>query len=231
MVELQLRIIQEGHNEASDPKEQNILYQLEERRQQEDILWKQKSQEDQLDRRPTINKILQHIPKLITEEHNQLLLCLVTLMEVEQAVLQNKECKAPGPDGFTSNFFHHFWDLIKDEIWQLVEESISMHWILPSLNATFITFIPKEDQVAKPEKFHPIALYNVIQKFISKVISNMLKPLLPFLISPEQTSYVGGRQILDAIILTHAIMHSLKKTKKPGTLLKINLSKYFDKLN
>lgn len=65
-------------------------------------------QEPQINRQPTIEKILQHIPKIITEEHNQLLLRLVTLLEVETAMNQLKEGKAPGPNGFTSNFFHKF---------------------------------------------------------------------------------------------------------------------------
>lgn len=85
------------------------------------------------------------IPRIITKEHNQLLLRLVTMMEVESASAQLKDGKAPGPDGFTSNFYHHFWDLIKEEVWKVVEESRSMHWLLPSLNATFIALIPKED--------------------------------------------------------------------------------------
>ena len=63
-----------------------------------------------------------------------MLLQPVTLHEVEKAITQLKEGKAPGPDGFTANFFHAFWDLIKLEVWALVEESQSMHWILPSLN-------------------------------------------------------------------------------------------------
>lgn len=106
-----------------------------------------------------------------------------------------------------------------------------MHWILPSLNATFITLVPKLYQAATPEKFRPIALCNVIYKIISKVIANRLKPLLPLLISPEQTGYVEGCQILDDIILTHEVIHSLKQTKNPGMLLKIDLSKAFDKLS
>ena len=106
-----------------------------------------------------------------------------------------------------------------------------MHWILPSLNATFIALILKEEQPSKPEKFRPIALCNMIYKFISKVIANRLKPLMPLLISPEQTGYVEGRQILDGIILTHEIIHSLKICKKPGMLLKIDLSKAFHRLN
>lgn len=35
---------------------------------------------------------------------------------------------------------------------------------------------------------------------------------------------------MDGIILTHEVIHSLKTTKKPGMLLKIDLSKAFDKL-
>jgi hypothetical protein len=37
MEELQLRIIQEGRNEACDLKDKSFLFQLEERRQQEEI--------------------------------------------------------------------------------------------------------------------------------------------------------------------------------------------------
>lgn len=65
---------------------------------------------------PAIDKILQNIPKLITEEHNLLLLKPTNLQEVENVVHQLKIGKAPGPDGFTSDFFHNFWDLIKMEV-------------------------------------------------------------------------------------------------------------------
>ncbi len=64
-----------------------------------------------------INKITQNIPKIITEEHNSLLIKPISMQEVEEAVQNMKEGKAPGPDGFTANFFHKFWDLIKNEVW------------------------------------------------------------------------------------------------------------------
>ena len=106
-----------------------------------------------------------------------------------------------------------------------------MHWLLPSLNATFIALIPKEEESCTPDKFRPIALCNIIYKIISKVIANRLKPLLPLLISQEQAGYVEGRQILDGIILTHEVIHSLKTTKQAGMMLKIDLSKAFDRLS
>jgi hypothetical protein len=87
--------------------------------------------------------------------------------------------------------------------------------------------IPKEEIFFIQSRYQPIALYNVIYKINTKVIANKLKPLLPFLISPKKTNYVEGRHILDGIILSHEIIHSLKSTKTLGMLLKIDLSKAF----
>ena len=81
----------------------------------------QKEQQD--NRQPAIDQITQLIPNLITDEHNQMLLRPITPQEVDTAMAQLKDGKAPGPDGFTANFFHHFWELIREEVWQLVEES------------------------------------------------------------------------------------------------------------
>jgi len=47
--------------------------------------------------------------------------------EVDTAMQQLKEGKAPGPDGFTTTFFHSFWDLIKEEVWKVVGESRTQH--------------------------------------------------------------------------------------------------------
>eukprot|EP00253_Pinus_taeda_P014111 PITA_14111 len=160
-------------------------------------------QEPNIDRLPAIEKILPHIPRLISPEHNNLLLQPIQLHEVDTTVRNLKSGKAPGPDGFTSDFFHHFWDLIQIEVWQLVEEYRALRWMYPGLNATFLALIPKSAEANKPEKYRPIAFCNITYKIVSKVIANRLKPLLPLLISPEQSGYVEGRQITDGIILTH----------------------------
>eukprot|EP00253_Pinus_taeda_P035953 PITA_35953 len=255
---LQQKITTEGHTEETLEQERNIHSKLEERRKQEEIYWKQKSRirwlregerknkffhrttvqrrmhnsipfiqtqggakiesheeiekeflkhfaqvhtEPEGDRRPTIARITNNVPKIIIEEHNELLLRPILMQEVDDAMSQLKE------------------------------ESRNLHWLLPSLNSTFIALIPKEEDFITPNKYRPIALCNVIYKVISKVIPNRLKPLLPLLISPEQSSYVEGQKILDGIILTHDIIHSLKTTKQAGMLLKLDLSKAFDKLS
>lgn len=178
-----------------------------------------------------IKKITQLIPKIITEDHNKQLLQPISMKEVEEAMVQIKDGKAPGPDGFTANFFHEFWELVGTEVWELVEESQTVHWILPSLNSTLLALIPKGDESNTPDKYRHIALCNVIYKIISKFLANRLKPFLPLLISPEQTGYVEGRQIMEVIILSNEVIHSLKVLKKPGMILKLDISKAFDKLS
>lgn len=113
----------------------------------------------------------------------------------------------------------------------MVEDSRQHKKVLKALNATFIALIPKKENVMTPEGFSPIALCNVVYKIISKVIANRLKPLLPSLISEEQTGYVEGRQILNNIIQAHEVVHSLKSNKQSGMIIQLDLVKAYDKLN
>jgi hypothetical protein len=148
---------------------------------------------------------------------------------VDQAVKDMPPGKAPGPDGFTTFFFHHCWDLIRRDVWEVVEESRASGVVLLALNVTFLTLIPKEERVTNPKNFRPIALCNVVYKIITKVIANRLKPILTHVISKEQAGYVEGRQIMDNVILAHEVIHSLKTSKTPGMLIKLDLSKAFDR--
>ena len=95
----------------------------------------------------------------------------------------------------------------------------------------FLTLISNENGADSAGKFRPIALCNVIFKIITKTISNRLKTILLNLVSKEQSGYIECRQILDGIILSHEIVHSLKATQKNGMLIKLDLSKAFNKLN
>jgi hypothetical protein len=92
------------------------------------------------------------------------------------------------PDGFTSDFFHHCWAMIRTEVWEILEDSRASGQVLQALNATFITLVPKEGKAHHPKKFRPIALCNVIYKLLTKVIARRLKTILPTIISPEQSA-------------------------------------------
>lgn len=159
------------------------------------------AQEPPTNREEAIKELTAAIPKSITSYQNWALCREISLEEVEEAIQSMLNDKAPGPDGFTINFYKACWNTVKQEVWEVVEDSRRLGTILKSLNSTFLALIPKVEEAKTPDKFRPISLCNFIYKIISKVIANILKSILPGIISEEQSGYVEGRQILDNILL------------------------------
>ena len=66
---------------------------------------------------------------------------------------------------------------------------------------------------------------------ISKVIARRLKDLLSEHISREQFGFLKGRQIHEAIGVAQEGLHNMKTRKIKGAILKIDLSKAYDKVS
>ena len=93
--------------------------------------------EDGIDRNQDITQIIALIPRTVTREDSEILNKPISMQEVENVVSQMAQGKAPRMDGFTTNFFHFFWDMIKEEVWEIVEESRHKRGVLKAFNATF----------------------------------------------------------------------------------------------
>ena len=108
-------------------------------------------------------------------------------------------------------------------------------YILKELNNTFITLVPKSLNPEKISECRPISLCNVAYKIAAKVLANRLKLIIDELITPHQNAIIKGRLITDNIVLTHELLHTIKRKKKKGRVrfaaLKLDLSKAYDKLN
>eukprot|EP00253_Pinus_taeda_P035519 PITA_35519 len=189
------------------------------------------AQEPPINREEAIKELTAAIPKSITSNQNWALCREISMEEVEEAIRSMPNDKAPGPDGFTINFYKACWNTVKQEVWEVVEDSRRSGTILKSINSTFLALIPKVEEAKTPDKFRPIALRNVIYKIISKVIANRLKSILPGIISEEQSGYIEGRQILDNILLAQEMIHSLHSRKEAGMLMQLDLSKAYDKVS
>lgn len=134
------------------------------------------------DRTQAINKVIGVIPPLVTEEQNSLLLRAFTEQEIEEVIFTMATEKAPGPNGFTIEFFKACWPIIKANIFNLIKNFHRMKRVLPTINATFLNLIPKFDHADSLDKFWPIALCNFLYKILSKLMANKLKPILPSII-------------------------------------------------
>lgn len=60
---------------------------------------------------------------------------------------------------------------------------------------------------------------------------NRIEPLLDKMISRNQEGFVKGRNILDVVIVTHELIHSMENSKKPSMALKLDISKAYDRVS
>lgn len=103
------------------------------------------AQENTLDRVPFIKDLIKHIPKLVSREDNCNLNRLVTEKVVSEVLKEMQNGKARGLDGFNVDFFKYCWNIVKEDIISVVEDSRLNKTILKALNTSFIFLIPKQD--------------------------------------------------------------------------------------
>jgi hypothetical protein len=119
-------------------------------------------------------------------------------------VLQNlQRDKAPRLNGFTMAFFQKCWKVVERDVMAFFGEVYEFGKIEKSLNATFISLIPKKINEVNIRDFRPISLIGCIYKLLAKVLANHLALVLDGIISESQNSFVGGRKILDSVLIAN----------------------------
>lgn len=102
---------------------------------------------------------------------------------------------------------------------------------LKEINRANMIMIHKKDVPEGAGDFRPISVINLIPKLISKLLANRLSYKLSQLISPNQTTFIKGRQIAENLNTTREILHHLSKTRKTSVFIKIDFAKAFDSVS
>ena len=100
-----------------------------------------------------------------------------------------------------------------------------------SLNATFVVLVPKKGGAKELKDFRPINLVGGLYKLLAKVLVNRLKWVVDSLVSDFQHVFVGGRQILDAVLIANEVIDSRLKASLRGLLCKLDIEKAYDHVN
>jgi hypothetical protein len=151
--------------------------------------------------------------------------------EILQVVKDLQGDKSPGPDGFTMAFFQKCWHVLERDIMGFFDEFYAEGTFAGSLNATFVTLIPKKQNALNIRDFRPISLIGSVYKILAKVLANRLRKVLDGLVSESQNAFVGGRQTLDSVLIANECLDSRLKSHIPGVVCKLDIEKAYDHVN
>ena len=161
----------------------------------------------------------------VTQEENDVLVAEFTETEVREVVFQLEHNKAPGPDGFPVEFYQVFWSLIKNDLMALFSDFHKEELNLFSLNFEIITLISKSLEATKIQQYRPICVLNVSFKIFTKVGTNRLNKVAQNVVSPTQTAFMQGRNIMEGVVILHETIHELYTKKRDGVMFKIDFEK------
>jgi len=173
-----------------------------------------------------------YIPQLVTPADNDFLTALPLADEIKRAVFDLSGDAAPGPDGYSGQFYHCYWHIIGGDVVKSTQYFFTHNYIMPNLNSSLIILIPKVPGADKLDNFRPIALANFQFKIITKIIADRLGSITSNIISVHQKGFIPGRHIHDCIMTASEAVNLLSKKTHGGNLaLKIDIKKAFDTIN
>ena len=150
--------------------------------------------------------------------------------KVFDAIAQMKNNKAPGPDGFSVEFYKKCWHIIKGDLLPMFHDLFSGQLHLFHLNFGTITLLPKKTDAVRIERFRPICLLNVSFKIFTKVGTNRLTQIAHSVVQQSQTAFMPDRNILEGVVVLHETLHEIHSKKLDGVIFKVDFEKAYDKV-
>lgn len=175
-------------------------------------------------------ELLEGLPQLSQEERERLDSEL-TLEELGAAVNQITFGRAPGIDGFSTDFFKQFWNTLGSDLHAVLAECFRSGSFPVSCQRAVLSLLPKKEDLALVKNWRPVALLCTDYKVLSRALSNRLKHVLGIILHRDQTNCVPDRTIMDNIFLTRDVIDICKYSNVCLEIVSLDQEKAFDRVD
>lgn len=153
----------------------------------------------------------------------------ITLGEVQQAIRCLSAGRSPGGDGFPTDFYKSFSDLLAPRLLTVFQDVFRKGSLLESMQNAIITLIHKKDK--DPQhcgSYRPVSLPNVDAKILATILALRLEVCLPTLIHPDKVGFVNGQSSADNLCRLLHLVWQTRNNMEPVVVFFLDAEKAFD---
>lgn len=133
--------------------------------------------------------------------------------------------------GSISPFFRRFWPFLRDKIGTTFDQFHQFSSLPHGFSSFFVTLIPMIDSPSRLGDFWPISLLGSFYKFLAKKNVGRLSGATDKLISPNQSTFLECRLLVDGVFAMNELVDLAKKSKKSCFIFKVDFEKAFDSVS
>ncbi|KAL2921921.1 hypothetical protein RDABS01_013412 [Bienertia sinuspersici] len=179
--------------------------------------------------RTQVNPEVVQLGARLTDQHKELLSCKFTDKEIKQAMFSIPSNKAPGLDGYNSQFFKTAWPIVGKDVIQAIKDFFANGKLLKEVSITTLTMVPKPPNPSTVSDYRPIACCSTIYKCIAKLLCSRLSMVLPDIISHNQGAFVSGRSIMHNVLICQDLMRFYRPSQiQDCCMFKLDVKKAYD---
>jgi exonuclease III len=153
--------------------------------------------------------------------------------EILKVIKSLPNCKSPGPDGLTNEFYKKYSSVLAPILAKTFNSIMLGEHVHEEFSYGLVVLIFKKGDPQLLSNYRPITLLNADYKILTKTISWRLRDYIGNVVGPFQYGFIPGRRCEDnAMTLQLAIDHiqSGDKTEESG-LLFLDMEKAYDRVS
>lgn len=173
---------------------------------------------------------LNHLRLKLTTQDRDLCEGILTNAECKTAVDAMAHGKSPGIDGLPVEFYQAFWELLGDDLVEVLNSCYEANQLSASQRSGIITLLYKKGNPLYMSNWRPITLLCVDYKIAAKALANRLLLVIHLVTHPNQSCGVPGRNASASIRVLKDIVSQANSNHVGGAILSLDQEKAFDRV-